>query len=59
MPILERHGRRSFRAREEAARRALANTGSETLKLAKARYEGGVDSHLRYLDAQRTNFRLL
>ncbi|AXI61577.1 multidrug transporter [Pseudomonas kribbensis] len=42
--------------REEAARRALANTSSETLKLAKARYEGGVDNHLRYLDAQRTSF---
>lgn len=42
--------------REEAARRALANTSSETLTLAKARYEGGIDSHLRYLDAQRTSF---
>ncbi|MDD0843490.1 efflux transporter outer membrane subunit [Pseudomonas sp. Gutcm_11s] len=42
--------------REEAARRALANTTNETLQLAKARYEGGVDSHLRYLDAQRSNF---
>ena len=42
--------------REEAARRALANTSNETLKLAKARYEGGVDSHLRYLDAQRNAF---
>ncbi|MFV3307886.1 efflux transporter outer membrane subunit [Pseudomonas sp. NY15181] len=42
--------------REEVARRALANTTEETLKLAKARYEGGVDSHLRYLDAQRSNF---
>ena len=42
--------------REEVARRALANTSNETLKLAKARYEGGVDSHLRYLDAQRSDF---
>ncbi|MCY1543997.1 Outer membrane protein OprJ [compost metagenome] len=42
--------------REEAARRALAGTSTETLKLAKARYEGGVDSHLRYLDAQRSSF---
>lgn len=42
--------------REEAARCALANTSSETLKLAKARYEGGIDSHLRYLDAQRASF---
>lgn len=42
--------------REETARRNLANTSSATLKLAKARYEGGVDSHLRYLDAQRSHF---
>ncbi|WP_152224249.1 efflux transporter outer membrane subunit [Pseudomonas sp. SCB32] len=42
--------------REEVARRALVNTTQETLKLAKARYEGGVDNHLRYLDAQRNNF---
>ena len=35
---------------------APANTSNETLKLAKARYEGGVDSHLRYLDAQRSSF---
>ncbi len=42
--------------REEQARRALANTSNESLKLAKARYEGGIDSHLRYLDAQRNNF---
>lgn len=33
---------------------ALAATSNETLKLAKARYEGGVDNHLRYLDAQRS-----
>ncbi|WP_395505553.1 efflux transporter outer membrane subunit [Ectopseudomonas hydrolytica] len=42
--------------REEAARRALADTSTATLKLARARYEGGVDSHLRYLDAQRSSF---
>lgn len=42
--------------REEAARSALAGTSRETLKLARARYEGGVDSHLRYLDAERTSF---
>lgn len=42
--------------REEMARRALADTSTETLKLARARYEGGVDSHLRYLDAQRSSF---
>lgn len=42
--------------REEAARRALADTSRATEALAKARYEGGVDNHLRYLDAQRNNF---
>ena len=39
--------------REEKALRALANSSNEALKLAKARYESGVDNHLRYLDAQR------
>ncbi|MCG8295172.1 efflux transporter outer membrane subunit [Pseudomonas entomophila] len=42
--------------REEAARRALADTSQATVALAKARYEGGVDNHLRYLDAQRSNY---
>ncbi|NIF18076.1 efflux transporter outer membrane subunit [Pantoea sp. Cy-639] len=42
--------------REEAARRALADTSRATLALAKARYEGGVDNHLRYLDAQRNSY---
>lgn len=42
--------------REEAARRALADTSQATVALAKARYAGGVDSHLRYLDAQRSSF---
>lgn len=42
--------------REEAARRALVDTSRATEALAKARYEGGVDNHLRYLDAQRNNF---
>lgn len=42
--------------REEAARRALADTSRATVALAKARYEGGVDSHLRYLDAQRNGY---
>ncbi|MGE8065067.1 efflux transporter outer membrane subunit [Pseudomonas sp. NPDC089569] len=42
--------------REEAARRALADTSRATLALAKARYEGGVDNHLRYLDAQRSSY---
>ncbi|CAI8940051.1 multidrug transporter [Pseudomonas soli] len=42
--------------REEAARRALAETSRATVALAKARYEGGVDNHLRYLDAQRNGY---
>lgn len=42
--------------REERARRALAATSTEALRLARARYEGGVDDHLRYLDAQRNSF---
>jgi len=42
--------------REERAREALAASSAEALKLAQARYEGGVDSHLRYLDAQRSAF---
>lgn len=41
---------------EERARRALATTSTEALRLARARYEGGVDDHLRYLDAQRSSF---
>lgn len=42
--------------REEAARRALAASSRETLRLAEARYRAGVDDHLRYLDAQRNAF---
>ncbi|WP_156340918.1 efflux transporter outer membrane subunit [Pseudomonas sp. NBRC 111124] len=42
--------------REEVARQALVDTSRATLALAKARYEGGIDSHLRYLDAQRSDF---
>ncbi|PMZ98990.1 MULTISPECIES: efflux transporter outer membrane subunit [unclassified Pseudomonas] len=42
--------------REEAARRALADTSRATVTLARARYEGGVDNHLRYLDAQRSGY---
>lgn len=42
--------------REESARHALAATSTQALKLARARYEGGVDDHLRYLDAQRSSF---
>lgn len=42
--------------REGAARQALANSSQHALELAKARYERGLDGHLRYLDAQRTRF---
>ncbi|THF61261.1 efflux transporter outer membrane subunit [Pseudothauera rhizosphaerae] len=42
--------------REEAARRALARSTGEALRLAEARYRAGVDDHLRYLDAQRSDF---
>lgn len=34
--------------REEGAREPLAASSSEALMLARARFEGGVDSHLRY-----------
>lgn len=42
--------------REESARQRLVQTSANTLKLAELRYRAGVDSHLRYLDAQRTDF---
>lgn len=42
--------------REEAARKALADTSTQALKLSEARYRAGVDDHLRYLDAQRSDF---
>ncbi|ECL1571208.1 efflux transporter outer membrane subunit [Salmonella enterica] len=42
--------------REEAARQALAGSSEAAMALAKARYEGGVDDYLRYLDAQRSTF---
>jgi len=42
--------------REEASRRALAESSQEAMRLSEARYRGGVDSHLRYLDAQRSAF---
>ena len=41
---------------EEAARQTLAAASSEALRLAEARWRAGVDSHLRYLDAQRSDF---
>ncbi|EFF74913.1 efflux transporter, outer membrane factor lipoprotein, NodT family [Achromobacter piechaudii ATCC 43553] len=42
--------------REEASRRALAESSRQAMLLSEARYRGGVDSHLRYLDAQRSAF---
>lgn len=42
--------------REEAARRNLAQSSAETLRLSEARYRAGMDSHLRYLDAQRSRY---
>ncbi|MNR15738.1 Toluene efflux pump outer membrane protein TtgC precursor [compost metagenome] len=42
--------------REEASRRALAQSSLEAMRLSEARYRGGVDSHLRYLDAQRSAY---
>lgn len=43
-------------AREEDARQALATSSAQSLKLSEARYHHGVDSHLRFLDAQRRDF---
>lgn len=42
--------------REEAARLALAKSSEQAMRLSEARYRAGVDSHLRYLDAQRSSF---
>ncbi len=42
--------------REEQARRAMAASSAEALKLSEARYRAGVDDHLRFLDAQRRDF---
>ena len=42
--------------REEEYRRQLADSSTRSLALARVRYEQGVDSHLRYLDAQRNDF---
>lgn len=42
--------------REEASRQSLVLTSGEGLRLSEARYRGGVDNHLRYLEAQRANY---
>lgn len=42
--------------REEQAQRGLAQSSQEAMRLSEARYRGGVDGHLHYLDAQRRAF---
>lgn len=42
--------------REETALRKRYTAGQHSLRLAAARYRAGMDSHLRYLDAQRTDY---
>lgn len=42
--------------RQEAAQQAQADSSQAALRLSEARYRGGVDSYLRYLDAQRSDF---
>ncbi|MCZ8389565.1 efflux transporter outer membrane subunit [Achromobacter xylosoxidans] len=42
--------------RQEAAQQAQAESSQAALRLSEARYRGGVDSYLRYLDAQRSDF---
>ena len=37
-----------------AAQRNLAGSAAESFRLAQARYEGGIDTYLNALDAQRT-----
>ena len=39
--------------RQEDAQRAQATSSQAALALSEARYRGGVDNYLRYLDAQR------
>lgn len=42
--------------REETARKALADSSQNALRMSEARWRAGVDDHLRYLDAQRSAF---
>lgn len=42
--------------REQQFRLALAQSSRSALQLAEARYLGGLDTNLRYLDAQRSSF---
>ncbi|WP_205191729.1 efflux transporter outer membrane subunit [Burkholderia sp. LMG 13014] len=47
---------RSTLRKQLASQERLAASSEQTLRLAELRYRGGVDSHLRYLDAQRQDF---
>lgn len=42
--------------REQTFRQEVADSSQEALRLSEARYRQGVDSHLRYLEAQRTSY---
>jgi len=42
--------------REAAARRELAQSSAQSLRLSEARYRSGVDDYLRFMDAQRRDF---
>ena len=42
--------------RQEDALRAQSDSSQAALRLSEARYRGGVDNYLRYLDAQRSDF---
>jgi multidrug efflux system outer membrane protein len=42
--------------REEVSQRALVQSSHSALRLSQSRYVAGVDDHLRYLDAQRSEF---
>lgn len=42
--------------REEDAQRAVALASTQARRLSELRYRGGVDDHLRYLDAQRSDY---
>ncbi|GKS84394.1 efflux transporter outer membrane subunit [Acidovorax sp. SUPP1855] len=47
---------RSTLQQQMASQSRLVASSEQTLRLAELRYRGGVDSHLRYLDAKRQDF---
>lgn len=47
---------RTYFDKELMARQKQVSSSDRTLALAELRYRAGLDSHLRYLDAQRQNF---